>query len=284
VDAKVKRRGVELPRKCENCANYAQREIGRREMKKLRRAQRGSGRRVFEFAARPYQHSAAVVADAPAVTREPLQPGAHRKIEQNQPETVESALAHLARGLVIGAAGMCIGGVGVLLFPKLPDVRSVAVSTLLATGAGILVSVFEPQDIIIAKLEDWLDRDVDGDGRVGTVGYIVDGKLDDQQGHSLYLRFALEGENAHLRWHQFCRAVTYEDRNFSENESRRHGIVPADWKRICQAFTAQQWLLPAGPRETPELIGDGPKWVKLYADNPPHPTGRGMAGRLYGGR
>jgi hypothetical protein len=185
---------------------------------------------------------------------------------------------------VIGVVGCCAAGTLVLIFPSWP-LRLVPIFGLGATAFGLTVSVFNPKDVLVAKVKEWLDREDDSGGQAGTVHHVFDGKLDNGRGRQLFLKFTLEGEDAHLCWHRFCKAVAYQDRNFSETEAvKRQGITPDDWLRIYRAFTEQQLLQPAGKRGTPKLINEGPQWVELYADTPPSPDGRGVSGRLYGDR
>ena len=102
--------------------------------------------------------------------------------------------------------------------------------------------------------------------------YAVVGELRPRSGSALYLKFDLEDYGAALKFHNFCKAVHKDNRNFSYTEAvKRHHLSDADWDNIYAAFTAQQWVVPSGQRGTPELRGAGKSWVRMFAETPPTP-------------
>jgi hypothetical protein len=252
-------------------------------MRKDERKRSTNGPRVLDMAIQQLEHSAAVVAPAPQVGGPALQPGQSRKVESVRAESWADVVTYALKGAVIGGAGLGLCIPFAMWVDRVPWYAPFVIAPAVG-GLGILYSILNPHEWVVNWLEDRLQRDIDGDGQVGKVVYPVRGVLADDKGHQLLLGFDLEGPNANWCWHRFCKAVE-GGRNFSETEAtKRQGITPDDWKRIYQAFTAQQWLRPAGHRGTPELINEGPRWVKLYADTPPTPGGSGVSGRLYGDR
>ena len=108
------------------------------------------------------------------------------------------------------------------------------------------------------------------DQEAETPPYKVEGRIQKGKNQILYLEFELEGYDAALKWHKFCKAVANKGRNFSYNEAvKRHHLSPADWGRIYNTFILQECVKPTGQRGTPELLGAGMDWVRLYADTPP---------------
>ena len=108
------------------------------------------------------------------------------------------------------------------------------------------------------------------DQEAETPPYKVEGRIQKGKNQVLYLEFELEGYDAALKWHKFCKAVAHKKRNFSYNEAvKRHKLSPADWGRIYNTFILQECVKPTGQRGTPELLDTGRDWVRLYADTPP---------------
>jgi hypothetical protein len=256
-----------LARTCENCANYEQREVGRKERRQMRRKRKAH---TYQSAVQPLVQGA-----QPTSNTEPLQPGMERTAEQTRAEAPLDIATYLLRGAAIGTAGLCLC-VPLAVWARWCPWYAPFVVFFAMAGIGILASVYDPKEWVINRVEDWLQRDINKDGQIGTVNYIVSGVLKDEHGNESYLKFILESTNGNVKWHNFCRAVmgyNQPRRNFSQNEAARQGLSGPDWKRIYQAFTAQHWLIPAKPRGTPKLKGKGWEWVKLYADQSPAPSG-----------
>jgi len=202
-----------------------------------------------------------------------VQAGESRVVEQHQPELPIHVGASILKGLAFG------GGALVLTAPLMLVSVSWKVpvaSCGVATGLAIMAFIVKPSTIVL-WIEELTGADINGDGQIGRVHYVLDGTLRDAHGNEVYLKVELEGDNAGLCWHNFCRAVLYSKRNFSWNEAARHGIVEKDWKAIYRAFIAQQWVIPAKQRGTPRLKGRGWEWVKLYADKPPPLAGNALS-------
>jgi hypothetical protein len=191
-------------------------------------------------------------------------------------ESWGDVITYALKGAAIGAAGLGLCVPFAVWMDKVPWYAPFVIAPAVG-GAGILVSIFKPKEQLLAKVEEWLDRDLDGDGRIGRVHYVVDGRLQDERGNEHYLKFVLESENGNVKWHNFCRAVLYGKprANFSETEAKRQGLG-GDWGTISRTFTAQHWMVPAKRRGTPRLKGLGWQWVKHYADNPPTPAGEAL--------
>lgn len=73
-------------------------------------------------------------------------------------------------------------------------------------------------------------------------------------------------------WHRFCVAVE-GGKTFSQSESKKHKVSPADWKSVYDPWVSRGWLVPQGKRKAPVVLAVAQHHIRNYATTPPPDAG-----------